>query len=252
MIPIIWILLSSFKTRLQLFSPKPLWFFKPTLDNYRYIFTQASFLAAFRNSIIVTTITNLLSLVLGLMAAYALARYRFRSRILVSYFIIATRLMPAFALVIPAYLIFSALGLVNSLFGLIIAYITFSLPFSIWMLRGFIQTLPTDVEESARIDGCNLPQIIFLIIAPMAMPGIASTGLLVAIGAWCEFLWALILSTSISTQTLPVLITGFQAAMGIEWGPMTAAASIVLLPVIFLTLFGQRFLISGLTAGAIK
>lgn len=250
--PILWIILSSFKEHVDIFNVSKLIVFSPTLRNYRYIFETTDFPRVFWNSLSVTALTTMASLFLGFLAAYGLARFDFKGRTVVSYFILATRLMPAFAILIPTYLIFSTLGLQNTRVGLVVAYTSFSLPFAIWVMRGFIRRIPVEIEESAKIDGCSTFQIIFRIAVPLSLPGISAAGILLAISAWGEFIWALVLTSDKTARTLPVLISGFQAAMGLEWGPMTAAASIVLLPVAILALLGQRFLISGITAGGLK
>ena len=250
--PVIWFTLGSFKTEVQLFSIANTFVFEPVLENYVYAFSTRNMFSYLANSTIVTIFAVIFQLAVSIPAAYSLARFKSKSFELLAYMMLATRLLPSFVILIPLYLLYLKLGLLNTRFGLIFAYTAFGIPFAVWMLRGFIRTLPREIEDSAMIDGCSTLGIIVRIVVPLIKPGIVATALLLAIGAWGEFIFALILTVSPAARTLPAAIAGFQEAYGVKWGAIMAAGVVALLPVVLLVSVAQRSLLRGITAGAFK
>jgi len=249
--PVILIVLTSLKTRLDALASPPLWIFKPTLENYVHIFVSYSFGLYIRNSFIAATGATLVSVVLGTLAAYGLARYPFRGSEGVSYWILSLRMAPAIASIIPLFIMLRTINLIDKSSGLILVYTSANLPLVIWVMRGFFEDIPRDMEENALVDGCSRLGAFFRIALPMAVPGLAAIAILTFLFTWNEFLFALIL-TSRSAQTLPVAVLLFMRETGIDWGNMTAAATIMMLPMLVSTIFVQRGLVRGLTMGAIK
>lgn len=253
MFPIYWIGSIAFKVRPDIFASPPKYFaFTPTLENLRLmLFGQRSFLPNLVNSLIIAFGSTGLSLILGSAAGYSLSRWKFKRNEDVAFYILSTRMLPPITVVIPIYLIFRFLGLVDSHLGLILAHSIFNLPLVTWMMKSFFDDLPIEIEESARVDGCNVPQAFTLITLPLAAPGLVASGIFAFIFSWNEFLFALVLS-GFHTRTIPVALIGFQSSIGTRWGEMAAGAFIALVPVIIFTLLVQRYLVRGLTAGAVK
>lgn len=248
--PIVLIVVTSFKTRVEALG-SPFALFRPTLDNYSHIFAEYSFAHYAKNSLVASVASTLVALALGSLAAYALARYRFRGRGGLAYWILSLRMAPAIASVIPLFIMLRQVHLTDNLIGLILVYIGANLPLVIWMMKGFFDDLPVDMEESALIDGASRLGACVRIALPLVAPGLAATAILTFIFTWNEFLFALIL-TGRNAQTLPVAVTLFVRETGIDWGYMTAAASLMMLPMVICTLFVRRGLTRGLTLGAIK
>ncbi|MBC5711384.1 carbohydrate ABC transporter permease [Hungatella sp. L12] len=251
MSPIIWMLSTSFKSTLDIISVPPKIFFTPILDNYQSVLTDLSVLRGYRNSIICTCGALVISFIIGMPAAYAMARYTFRGKRLFLLWILAGLMLPLVALIVPVYTGFQILGLLDSLAGLIFVYLLIDIPFVIWMMGTFLKEIPIEIDESARIDGCSLPRLLLSVLLPISKPGIASAAISCVIATWNEFLFALIL-TQTKAKTAPVIITGFMSTSGMRWGEMAAvAALLVVLPIIF-GICIQKYYIRGLTAGAVK
>ena len=251
MSPIIWMLSTSFKSTLDIISVPPKIFFTPILDNYQSVLTDLSVLRGYRNSIICTCGALVISFIIGMPAAYAMARYTFRGKRLFLLWILAGLMLPLVALIVPVYTGFQILGLLDSLAGLIFVYLLIDIPIVIWMMGTFLKEIPIEIDESARIDGCSLPRLLLSVLLPISKPGIASAAISCVIATWNEFLFALIL-TQTKAKTAPVIITGFMSTSGMRWGEMAAvAALLVVLPIIF-GICIQKYYIRGLTAGAVK
>jgi len=256
--PIFWMFSSSFKLPVDIMSIPPKIIFKPTIDNYKAVILGTSttgravnFPKYLLNSIIVATSTTLLALLISIPAAYSLARYKFRGKQIIGWYILITRMLPQFVVLIPFYIMFSRLRLNDTYIALILVYLSFILSISIWILKGFFQEIPIELEEAAQVDGCTKIQAIFRIIIPITAPGMAATGIFLIILCWNEFLAALIL-TGLNAKTAPVAISGFIAFREIVWGELTAAGTLITIPIIIFFLFVQRNFIRGLTMGAIK
>ncbi len=259
--PFLWLVSSSLQTQADLLAGSvnviPL---RPTLEHYVRLFTSsrdpefqtATFLLAARNSVLVALATTVISMLLGTPAAYAFARLRFwgsRPLLLSS---LTLQLLPSIVLVIPLFLIMRSLGLINTRTGLTVAYTVFSLPFVIWIMHGYFRTIPQDLEDAARIDGCTRVGALWRVTLPLAAPGLAATAVFVFFGAWDEFLYALIFTTSYASKTLPIALAEFIGRFTIDWGAMTSGAVVASLPPVIMALLFQRYLVTGLTAGGLR
>ena len=249
--PIYVMIATSYKARVQTFSMPPVWLFTPTLKHYEAVIVKGHFVRYLLNSIVVATSTVFISIIVGGFAAYGLVRFAFLGKRVVSIATLLLRMVPPAVMIIPLYILWTKLGIMNTRTGLILAYVALSLSFSIWILRSFMMEIPVEIEESALIDGCSELDIFFRIILPLIKPGIAVASIFVFRIAWNEFIISLIL-TNRYTRTLPVAISMRMTELGVQWGEITAIAVIVALPAFIFTFFSARSIIRGLTAGAVK
>ena len=249
--PLIWLIMMSLKTQVDMFAVPPLFIFQPTLEHYQTTFADRDFRQAATNSLIVTSVSVVASLVLGGMAGYSLARFRSRRSEGLALGLIIGRMIPPIVFVVPLFLLFNRLGLRNQHLGLILVYTAFNLPFVVWMLRSFFEEVPVDLEQAAMIDGATRFRAFWTVTMPLAAAGIAATAVVVAIAAWSEFLFALIL-TGPRTTTLPVHLAAFVSDRAIDWGGVASTGVLVILPLVALGLLVQRNLVKGLTMGAMK
>jgi multiple sugar transport system permease protein len=253
--PIYWLITISLKTEIDQFASPPLWFhFTPTLQHYTGIFAHDSFGHYFLNSLIVSSCSTLIALALGLPAAYGLARFRWPgdwSRG-ISFWILSNRMLPPIVTIIPMFLMLREIHLLNSLAGLVLVDVALNLPFVVWMMRGFIEDLPREIEEAAMLDGESRLGVLLRIVLPLVRPGLAATAVFCLIVAWNEFLFALILSQTESAMTLPVGIASHVTQYEIQWGAMSAAGVVAILPVLIFASAAQRYFVRGLSLGAIK
>jgi ABC-type glycerol-3-phosphate transport system permease component len=252
--PLLWMLGTSLKPQSELFQRPPhLLPRAPTLENYRQLLFETPFPTYFRNSVIVATATTVIVIVVATLGAYSLARFRFAGRRLLAQAILFTYLLPAVVLVLPLYLLLARLGLVDTLFGLTVTYITFALPFALWLLRSFMVAIPVDLDSAALMDGASRMGAFFDVILPQAIPGIISTALFTFIAAWNEYLYALILMSHDENKTLPPgVVTMLTSTFNVEWALLMAASVMMSLPVIVAFAFLQRHLTRGFGAGAVK
>jgi multiple sugar transport system permease protein len=251
--PIVWTLLTSLKANADIVTDQiqyiPL---RPTLQNYATLWAQAGFPTMFLNSAIVTVLTVVVCLAVGISGAYSLSRYRFRARGQILLFYLVIRMFPAVLLLLPIFIALRVLGIYDTHIGLALAYTAFLTPVSIWMLKGFFDTIPPELEDAARIDGCTRAGAILRVVLPLTRPGVAATAVLIAISAWNEFLFALMLTTSQGIRTWPV---GLQLMVGeyqLPWGLLTAGGIISIAPILLFFAIVQRALVRGLTLGAVK
>ncbi len=249
--PLYWILAASFKTELSLYAKPPQWLFSPILENYKRVLFNIPFFQYLGNSLLIALGTTIGSLVLGTLAAYGFSRVKFRGSEALRFLILVTRMVPRMTLVVPYYLLMMKIGLLDTYTGLVIAYISFALPFSIWLLIGFFDDVPIEVEEAAMVDGCTPLGTLIRVVIPIAAPGLAVAAIFAFLVSWNEFLFALILSGPAS-KTLPVVIAGLTTDLGPLYGEMSAAAVMIMLPNIVMTLVMQRYVVRGLTLGAVK
>jgi len=257
MFPFYWAFRSSVSTQAELFAT-PVRYFpeNPTFDNYKLIFQNGDFVSALRNSAIVAGSVTLLSLIIGALASYALGRFKFRGRTPIMYLVLSMTMFPQIAVLGSLYDMVNRFGLYNKLGAMVLTYLIFTLPFTVWVLTSFFQAMPKDLEEAAYVDGATPFQTFYKIMLPLVGPGLVTTGLLAFIGAWNEFLYALSFTQSADKRTVPVAIFSFSTTTGggfeIPWGQMMAATVVVTIPLVALTLIFQRFILGGLTAGAVK
>jgi multiple sugar transport system permease protein len=247
MLPFLWMVLGSFKTPVDFLSFPPVWLFRPTLANYAQVFQDNAFARYVLNSTVVATGATAGGLLLGLPAAYALARWR---RTAMGMVLLAARMAPGIAFLIPLFMLFLDLHLVGSYASLIVSHLIFTLPLSVWMMVGFIEALPVELEQAAQIDGCSIVGVLVRVVVPLTAPGIAATAILAFIASWNNFLFALVLSND-TTKTLPVAVLGYIGYNSIQWGTLMAAATMITLPVMVLALSVQRYIVRGLVAGAV-
>ncbi|MDD8054027.1 MAG: carbohydrate ABC transporter permease [Thermotogota bacterium] len=252
LIPLAWIFLSSFKYEADQFSVPPRWFpGRLTLQNYAKFFGNVEFVRSFLNSIMVTLLSTLIALGLGVPAAYSLARFNWKHSNSIAFVILLARMTPPIVMVLPFFMIARYTNLSNTVIPIVIALSFFSVPFAVWMMRGFFQEIPVSIEEAALIDGCTRFQALRKIILPLVLPGISATSILCALISWNEFLFSLVL-TGKDTRTLPVLVNMFVSERNIEWGVMSAAAIVIVLPMVIFGMIVQNDLVRGLTMGSNK
>ncbi len=251
--PVFWIFATSFKPAAEVLSPEltilPQTF---TTENYSAVLKGGQFWQWMFNSVFVALATTVLGLMLASTTAYAISRFGFRGKKPVLFAFLVAQMFPGAILIVPLYNIMKDLGLLNTFAGLIIAYSTLSLPFAVWMLKGFFDAIPVSLEEAAMIDGMSAFGTFFRIILPLSLPGLAVTGFFSFITAWNEFMFALTFMTGESHYTLPVGLRTYVFEFNTQWHLMAAGAIIVTIPVLVVFLVAQRFLISGLTAGGVK
>ncbi len=251
--PFVWQFSTSFQQDRALTAAVPqFWPHPATLEHYYNVFFVKQFQFYVRNSVIVAGLTTLLCLVVGSLAAFSLARLNVANRFGVLGVILAVSMFPQIAIVGPLYLIAADLGLLDTYMGLVITYLALGLPLVTWVLFGYFETLPREIDESARIDGVGPIGLLVRIILPMSLPSIVTTGLLAFIAAWNEFMFALAFTSNINHQTIPVGIANFTSLYFVPWGDISAASVVVTVPLIALVLVFQRHIIEGLTQGAVK
>lgn len=229
----------------------PLWIFKPVWSNYVRIWQTAGFADAFANSVIVTLVGVSLSLMVGIPAAYALNRLSFRGKGIIAIWLLITYMFPEFLFIIPMYILYQKLGLYDTQIGLALVYQVFVLPFVIWLMRGFFNDVPAELEDAARIDGCTRLQALINVYLPLTAPGISATAILSAIWIWNEITIALALTFD-SARTVTVAAAGFRGYAAIDWGGMTSASIVSIVPMLLFAAFAQRYIVEGLTLGAVK
>ncbi|WP_342235293.1 carbohydrate ABC transporter permease [Inquilinus sp. OTU3971] len=253
MFPVLWALLTSLKPEADIVTATIRYIpDRVTFENYVAIWTRSNFPTLIVNSAVVTLTTVVICVVIGTLASYAVARYRFRGRRELMLFYLVVRMFPAVMIIVPLFILMRSVGLLDSRLGLALAYTTFLLPVFIWMMKGFFDAVPSELEDAARIDGASRIGAMLRIVLPLVVGGLVATAVFVAIGAWNEFLFALMLTTSTGSRTWPV---GLQLMVGefqLPWGALSAGGIISIVPVVVLFAIVQRAMVRGLTAGAVK
>jgi ABC-type glycerol-3-phosphate transport system permease component len=253
LLPIYWILTTGFKPEREVYAQPPTLFpAAPTLANFEHILFATRFPLFLQNSLVVALTATFASVVIGLLAAYAITRLRFAGRAAVGRAVVASYLLPQALLFIPLFAVLLRLGLIDTLTGLAVAYLTFSVPFSTWMLIGYLRTVPTELDEAARIDGANRLQVLWRVLVPVAAPGLVVVALYAFTHAWNEFLYALVFVSSERTRTLTAGLVGLMMGDVFIWGQLMAASAIAIVPVFAIYVFAQRWLVEGLTGGGVK
>ena len=246
--PFLWMLSSSFKTQVDIISWPPKFIFSPTLQNYQKVFGEQDFLKYFLNSTIVGAVSVGLSLLIGLPAAYSIARYTQRR---LAVFILLARLMPGISFLVPWYIIFSRLNLMDSYVALILSHMLIALPIVVWIMSTYFSTIPREMEESAMVDGATRQYAFWAIILPLSGPGIITATTLSFIFSWNNFMFSQVLSME-KTKTLPIAVYNFVSYAEVDWGGVMAAAVAIMAPAIILTMIFQKYVVKGLTMGAVK
>jgi multiple sugar transport system permease protein len=249
--PVLWMVTTAFKTGNQAFSPEVQWFFAPTLDNFATILGGSGFVYALANSVQVSLISSFLAILLASGIAYPLARFDFKGKSSIAGTILSLRIVPPIVTIIPLFLVMRTIGLNGTLIAIITLHVFMNLPLAVWLLRGFFEDVPKEIEEAAQIDGLGHLATFFRIVLPLAMPGVAATALLCFVFSWNEFLFASILSNA-GSQTVTVALTQYVTPVGTQWTLIMAAGTLVAIPVWVAALSAQKYLVRGLTFGAVK
>jgi len=250
MFPFLWLLQMSFKPQNDIFAFPPRLLFTPTVEHYVALWTS-QFRASFWNSSLASISSTLLSLFLGVPAAYTLSRATFTGQRHIALWVLATRMAPPIAFTIPFFLAYRQLELMDTVTGLVLIYLTFNLSLVVWMMRTFFDTIPRSLEEAARIDGASTWGTFLRVVLPLSAPGVAATAIFCFLFSWNDFFYALIL-TRTQAMTAPVAVVNFMNYEGWEWGKIAAGGTIVMLPVVVFSVLVRKYLVRGLTAGALK
>lgn len=248
--PFYWTLLISLKNQVDAFQVPPDLFFMPTMENYTELFVAGNFGKYFFNSLVVCALSVVLAMVVGIPSAYIFARCEFRFKKIFFYVLLITRMSPGAVFVIPYFIAYREMGLLDTYIGLTLIYFASNLGIIVWSLRAFMEDIPISLEESARIDGCSLLQTMFKICVPLAAPGIASTAILSFIFSWNEFLYALLLTRQ-KVQTAPIGVLNFIVFEKMNWGIIAAGSIVIALPVIFFGIAIRKYYVKGLTQGGL-
>jgi multiple sugar transport system permease protein len=269
--PFAWVVITSFMTSDEIVAVPPHWIPEnPTLMNYSAYWNPEvlnnlreerrltvggvvnSVPVSLRNSITIAFAVAFLNIVIGSLSAYPFARSNFRGKTTLLVLYLLTRMVPALAIILPIYLVLRSIGALNELWGLVLLYMTFTLPYSVWILKNYFQTIPRDLEDAARVDRCNWFQAMLRVILPVSLPGIIAVGIYSFMASWGEFFYAMILSQTPDTRTMPVLVSQLSNELGTEYGFLTSSAVLAVIPPLVLALIFQRMIISGIGAGAVK
>lgn len=276
--PVVWMVSSSFQPETEITSVPPHWIpHAPTLENFRAIFTTPeetvtyetrrrgdpatgkfipstakNLLPAMGNSLIVAVAVVVLNLLVAVPAAYAMAKIRFRGRSASIYFMLTTRVIPDIALVVPFFLFIRKLGLLDNVLSLVITYLAITVPFSVFILLGYFESLPDELDKAARVDGCSRPQALVRVFLPLALPSLVAVTLFTFLTSWNEFLLALMFTQTPASQTMPIIVASFTSDFTISFSFINAAGVLAVVPPVILAIVFERYIVSGLTAGAVK
>lgn len=251
--PIYWMTLTGIRPSAEIYAPKiSLWTSHPTIANIVSLFEVTPFPIQLRNSVVVASVAVTLAIIVASLAGYSLSRLHYPGRDFLASAVFFTYLIPGTMTLIPLYVFLSKLGLLNTLYCLMIAYLSGSLPFSVWMLKGYFTTIPAELEQAALIDGCNRVQALYKVILPLAAPGIVSCAIFTFTLSWNQFMLPMIFNNTEKLWTLPVGLAGLVYGDVFLWGEIMSGAFLMSIPVLLLYVLGQRFVVTGLTAGAVK
>lgn len=251
LLPIYWMITTSLKTANETFAVPPVLFFAPTLTHYREVIAEGAVTGGLRNSLIVAGASTVLALLLGTPAAYAFARYQFRGKANLWFWIISNRFISPIVVALPFFLIARDLRLIDTHRALILVYLTFNVPLVIWLCIDQFRAIPRDIDQAALVDGANPWQVFATIVLPLAVPAIVVSAILCFVFSWNEFLFALILTRDVA-KTAPVEAANFMTGFGVRWGAMMATGTLIVLPVVVFAAIVSRHLVRGLTMGAVK
>ena len=251
-VPLFWMVTTAIKTNKELYEDFSYFPMRPTLENFVRVIVREQLLTNVRNSFSVAMSTTVITVIVSAMAAFSIVRYRYRGRDLIGRLILFKYLLPSAMLFIPLYVIVTALGLGNTQQGLILTYLTFTIPFCTWMLMGYFRSMPVELEEQAMVDGCTKLGALVRILLPLSAPGLVASAIFSFTLAWNEFLLALVITMDQSTMTVPIKLSMMVVGDQYIWGQLMAGAVLASVPVAILYFIGQRFVVQGLAAGAVK
>lgn len=246
--PFLWMVLAAFKTNAQVTDPNQLFIFKPYFGNFSTVFSRYDFVKPIFNSMVVSVVSTALGLLLGLPSAYAIARAK---KHMTSNIILIVRFFPGIAFMLPWYIIFSKIGITDTYLALILSHLLINVPFIVWVMIPYFESIPVELDEAAKVDGCRTLSAFLRVILPLTGPGLITTSLLSIIFSWNNFLFSLILAGG-NTRTVPLALLSFVSYASVDWGAMMAAAVVITLPILVISLLAQKYIIAGLTAGAVK
>lgn len=251
--PVVWLVLTSIRPMKEIQSPRlNLLPDNVVVDNYVDVFKNYDMAIYLRNSIIVSVAVVVTNLIIGSPAGYAMARYSFRGETIIFLVIIVMRMIPVIAVIVPLFILFSNLNLLNTYASLIIAQTAFKLPVTVWLLRGFFAEIPRELTESARVDGCSPLGAMLRIAVPLVKPGLAATAIMAFLETWNDLIVTLVLSNTMDTEMISLGLAKFVLEYGVDWGPLTAAGTLMFVPTLAFVLVAERYLVRGLTLGAVK
>ncbi len=250
--PVLWALLTSFKTERDVLAYPPVWFFEPTLANYHEVlFGASSIVPNLWSSFVVATLTTALTMLIAIPAAYALGRLRYPAKRASGFYVLGTQMLPPMGLIIPYYLVLQKLGALDTYGGLTVIYLTFALPFAVWLMVSYFEDVPFEMEEAALLDRAGRLRALWYVILPQVRGGIAVTTIFVFLNAWNEFMFAVVLGGN-RVRTVTVAMFNFISVEQTQWAKVAAGAMLAMLPVILIGFFAQRHIVKGLTVGAVK
>ena len=251
--PLAWLMLTSIKPDREIFAAVPtFWTASPSLDAYVRLFEETNYLTYFINSIVVAGSATLLTICVATLAGYAITRFRFPGRETVAGGMLFTYMFAPIMIIVPFFILMRGIGLTDSHVGLVLSYTTFALPFSMWLLRSFFQSIPIDLEHAAMTDGASRPQAVWYVIVPLALPGVIAVSIFTFIVAWNDYIFTFILISTDDLKTLPVGLFDIYTSSVTDWGMITAAGVVITLPALVFFVFVQRYLIAGWGAGGVK
>jgi multiple sugar transport system permease protein len=251
-VPLYWMVTTAIKTNKELYEDFSYFPRQPTLENFVRVIVQEELLTNIRNSFSIAMVTTAITVIVSALAAFSIVRYRYRGREWIGRFILFKYLLPTAMLFIPLYAIVTAMGLGNTQQALILTYLTFTIPFCTWMLMGYFRGMPSELEEQAMVDGCTKMGALFRILLPLSAPGLVASAIFSFTLAWNEFLLALVFTMDQSTMTVPIKLTMMVVGDQYIWGQLMAGAVLASVPIAVLYFIGQRFVVQGLAAGAVK
>ena len=253
LVPFLWMVVTSLKTRQEIYgSELTLWPKDLTFDNYLSAFTDADFSLFFLNSLTVTLVSSFIVLLISVMGGYSLARFQFRGKKVTLIAFLVTQMVPTMIMIVPLFILFSKIGLINNLASLIILYTVINIPFCLLTMSSFFQRIPVTLEEAAIMDGCNRFQAVYKVILPVMLPGVIATFVFAFTGAWNELFFGIMFLNGGNSATIPVGLNNFVQKFDVNWGQMTAWGIISLIPVAIMFMFIQKYIVAGLTAGSVK
>lgn len=253
LIPIYWVVITSFKQPDDMFAYPPEWIVtNGTLDHYKQVLFQTLMPLAFRNSLIISVTTVIIAGFLSVLAAYGFSRYRFKANQPLMVLLLVTKMLPASVLIVPLYVMMNNMRMLDTFQGIIAVYVSINIPFSVWIMKSFYDSIPKELDEAALIDGCSTFKTFTKILLPLTRPGIVATSVITFFTCWNEFTIALTLTSSSKVQPMSIALYTFMTEQGVQWGPITCAASIaIFIPAVLFIIFQKSF-ISGMTSGAVK